>query len=200
MIISAKGIEAYIKGLLQFPFLRLLRSSLDSRFTQNSGNLFPLKFIDLFFPGVSIANTFMLNTSQLNSNEMFPFAQIAQTGSTEEKARQLHRLLLDLSKDESEKELRYAIRQTSDFFREKYFGLTERQIKTRILEVMKDYFDGEEYRGLEIDNLAEQTGIKESQLLPVVKAMVAGGILLEGRRRRWQEPGKHYNSIYKLKA
>lgn len=200
MNISNRGIEAYIKGLLQFPFLRLLRSSLDSRFTQNSSNLFPLKFIDLFVSRGFNCYYFMLNTSQLNSNEMFPFAQIAQTGSTDEKARQLHRLLLDLSKDESEKELRSAIRQTSDFFREKFFGLSERQVKTRILEVMKDYFDGEEYRGLEIDNLAEQTGIKESQLLPVLKAMVAGGAVLEGRRRRWQEPGKHYNSIYKLKA
>lgn len=139
----------------------------------------------------------MLETLQINASELPPFAQI---GSSEDKARQLHRLLLDLSRDESEKELRSAARATADFFREKFFGLTEKQIRSRILEVLKDYYDGEVHHPLEIDNLSEQTGIKEEKLLPVLKSMVADGTLLEGRRRRWQEMGEHYNPLYKLKG
>lgn len=139
----------------------------------------------------------MLNTLQINTSELPPFAE---TGSSDEKARQLHRFLLDLSKDESEKELRSAARATADFFREKFFGLTEAQIKTRIIETLKDYYDGEEYHALEIDNLTELIGVKSSKLLPIVKQMVEAGTLLEGRRRRWSEPGKHYSSIYKLKG
>ncbi len=68
------------------------------------------------------------------------------------------------------------------------------------MEVLTEYFDGEIHHALEIDNLAEQTGIKEEKLLPVVKAMVEDGTLLEGRRRRWQEMGEHYNPLYKLKG
>jgi predicted alpha-1,6-mannanase (GH76 family) len=139
----------------------------------------------------------MLDTLQLNSSDLTLFAP---TASTEDKAKLVHRLLLDLSKDESEKELRSAVRQTADFFREKFFGLTEKQTRSRIMEVLKDYFDGETHHALEIDNLAEETGIRAEKLLPVVQRMVQDGILIEGRRRRWQEVGKHYNPIYKLKG
>jgi len=143
----------------------------------------------------------MLETNILNSETLQPNSPFAflQSDLTDEKAKKLHRLLLDLSKDESEKELRSIVRQTADFFREKFYGKTDAQIRTAIIEVLKDYFDGETYNPLEIDNLAEETGIKEDKLLPVLEKMVAEGILLQGRRRRYQEPGKHYNPIYKLK-
>lgn len=134
----------------------------------------------------------------LQINAALPFFQ---TNSSEEKAQLLHRLLLDLSKDATaEKEAKWAFRSTADFFREKFFGPTEAQIKLRITNTLEDYFDGETYRPLEIDNLAELTGISEEKLLPVLNKLVADGTLVEGQRRRWQEMGKHYNPLYSLNA
>jgi hypothetical protein len=135
----------------------------------------------------------MLEALQINA--ALPFRQI---DSSEEKAKLLHRLLLDLSKDTSEKEAKWAFRSTADYFREKFFGPTETQIKLRITGILEEYFDGESYRPLEIDNLAELTGIAEEKLLPVLEKLVADGTIVQGRRRRWQEMGKHYNSLYSL--
>lgn len=70
----------------------------------------------------------MLETLQKNENTLVPFFHIAS--SSDERAKLLHRLLLDLSKDESEKELRSAVHQTADFFREKFFGLKNRYFST----------------------------------------------------------------------
>ena len=137
----------------------------------------------------------MQNTVETTPDNPLSFFQI---DSNDEKAQKLHRLLLDLAKDTDEKEVKTIFRSTADFFRDKFFGLTEAQIKTRIKEALEDYFDGEVYHALEVDNLAEETGIKEAILLPVLKKMVADGTLLQGRRRRWQEMGEHYNPIYKL--
>lgn len=118
--------------------------------------------------------------------------------STEEAAKKLHRLLLDLSKESAEKESASAFRKTADFFRETYFGLTEKKIKSKIVECLEDYFDGETYTALEIENIAEQTGITEENLLPVINRMVKAKVLICGRRRRWNELGEHYNPLYKL--
>ncbi len=139
----------------------------------------------------------MIEALQTNSDVALPFFQL---DLPEEKAKLLHRLLLDLSKHTSEKEAKYAFRQTADYFREKFFGPTETQIKARVREALKDYFDGETYTALEIDNLSELTGVVEEKLLPVLQKMVSEGTLIQGRRRRWQEFGKHYNPIYKLKG
>ena len=114
------------------------------------------------------------------------------------RAAKVKQLLLDLSKDETDKELKSVFRQTADFFRESFFGLTSKQIRSRITRVLEDYFDGETYTALEIDNLVEQTGIKEDALLPILSKMVAAGHIIQGRRRRWNELGEHYNAIYKL--
>jgi hypothetical protein len=141
----------------------------------------------------------MLNStntlSPLNDRQSHPFSNLT---NKEDKAKKIHRLLLDLARDESEKELKSVYRKTADFFREKVFGLTEAQIKSAILEVLEDYFDGIDYNAVEIDNISEVTGIKEKELLPVLNKMVAAGEILQGRRRRFQEFGEHYNAIYKL--
>lgn len=136
---------------------------------------------------------------QNNSDNLsHPFLPNLKT-SQEDKAKQLHRLLLDLAKDESEKELKSIYRRTADFFRDSVFGKSEKQIRACLLEVFKEYFDGETFVALEIENLAEETGISADKLQPVLDQMVARGEVLMGRRRRWQEAGKHYNPIYKLK-
>ncbi len=125
-----------------------------------------------------------------------PFS-IHDSAST--RAAKVKQLLVDLSRDEDDKELRSAFRATAEFFRESFFGLTKKQIRTRIKNCLEDYFDGEEYRALEIDNIFELTGIKPEKLQPVLEKMVKQKIVLQGRRRRWNEPGEHYNAIYKLR-
>jgi hypothetical protein len=143
----------------------------------------------------------MLNStntlSPLNDRQSHPFFT---STNEKDKADQLHRLLLDLAKNTSEKELKSVFRKTADFFREAVFGKTQAQIRTAVLEALKDYFDGEECAPLEINNLEELTGIDEPELLPVLNKMVAAGEILQGRRRRYNEAGAHYNAIYKLKV
>lgn len=117
----------------------------------------------------------------------------------DEKAKKIHRLLLDLAKNEQEKEMKSIFRQTADFFRDTVFGKSEKQIRSCIIGVLEDYFDGENYVALEIENIAEESGIKIEALQPVLDKMVKKGEILQGRRRRFQEAGKHYNPIYKLK-
>ena len=118
--------------------------------------------------------------------------------SSEEQARKLYRLLLDMSKDTSEKEAKSAYRRTADFFRESYFGLTQKAMRARIVKFLEEFFDGEIYPGLEIENIAEETGIKEETLAPVLDRMVKRKIIVVGRRRRYNEMGEHYNALYKL--
>ena len=134
--------------------------------------------------------------SESSINSLHP--SLFKPASARDTALRLHRLLLDLSKDTSEKEASKALRKTADFFRETYFGLTEKKIRSRIVECLEEYFDGEIYTPLEIENIAEVTGLKEEILLPVINRMVKQKILIQGRRRRFNEWGEHYNPIYKL--
>ena len=136
------------------------------------------------------------NLSKATDN--FPHPSLENLTGTE-KARLLHRLLLDSSRDTAETEASAAFRKTADFLRETYFGLTEKKIRCKIRECLEDYFDGENYVALEVDNIGELTGIAVEVLLPVLQRMTKAGILLQGRRRRWNELGEHYNPIYKLR-
>ena len=121
------------------------------------------------------------------------------TDTAAEKADKIKKFLVYLSEKTEEEELRSSIRQTADFFRERYFGFSERQIKSKIIKVLEDYFDGESYIGIELENLAEETGLKEKTLAPVLQMMIKTGIILEGRRRRHNEMGEHYNALYRLR-
>ncbi|MBS1797824.1 MAG: hypothetical protein JSS81_28645 [Acidobacteria bacterium] len=118
---------------------------------------------------------------------------------SEDKARKIHRLLLDMARDESEKEVKSVIRKTADFFRENFFGKTRAQIKAAIVSVLEDYCDGQEAHPVEINNLAELTGIREKELKPALSELAGEKKILVGRRRRFNEPGEHYNLIYKLR-
>ncbi len=140
----------------------------------------------------------MPNSNTLPSNNSLSHPFFSQLNSKEDKARKIHRLLLDFAKDESEKDLKSICRQTADFFREAFFGKTEAQVRTAIIKVLEDYFDGKYYTALELEDLAEETRIGAETLLPVIRQMVSEKLIVEGRRRRWNEPGRHYNSIYKL--
>lgn len=136
----------------------------------------------------------------LPSNDLTPFSHpFSNDLNSKDKARQLHRLLLDCARDESEKEVSSMYRKAADFFRETFFGKTEAQIKAAILEVLRDYCDGSDSHPLEVINLVELTGISEKELIPVLGGMVLSGEIIQGRRRRYNEAGNHYNAIYKLK-
>lgn len=149
-------------------------------------------------PVETLTNQFPLILQSSQSSAARP--QLPDTvDSADEKAKKVHRFLLDLARDESEKEARTIFRATADFFRESYFGLTDKQIKARIVRVLEEFFDGEVYRALEIENIAELSGIAEETLQPVLNRMVRRGEIEPGRRRRHNEMGAHYNPIYRLK-
>jgi hypothetical protein len=148
----------------------------------------------------------MLNSSNTLPSTNFDLSSLPtlfnsdQSASTDEKAKKIHRFLLDLAKSESEKEMKSFFRQTADFFRDTVFGKSEKQIRSCIINVLEDYFDGENYVALEIENIAEESSIRIEALQPVLDNMVKKGEILQGKRRRFQEAGKHFNPIYKLKT
>lgn len=135
----------------------------------------------------------------LSTQNNLPFSHPVSELTSEEKAKQLHRLLLDCARDESEKEISSMYRKAAEFFRETFFGRTEAQIKAAIIEVLKDYCDGIDAHPVEINNLAELTGIDDKELIPVLQSLVLAGEIVQGRRRRYNEAGMHYNAIYKLR-
>ena len=140
-----------------------------------------------------------MHNSNVLPDTLQSFSHPSTNLNKEDKARQLHRLLLDMAKDESEKEVSSLYRKTADFFRTTFFGRTEAEIKSSIIEVLKDYCDGEKDHPVELINLVELTGINEKELIPILNKLVLTGEIEQGRRRRHNEAGKHYNALYRLK-
>ena len=115
-----------------------------------------------------------------------------------ERAAEIHKYLVSLARDESEKDLRSIYQRTADFFKDEFFGKSEAKIRTAITRSLEDYFDGDDYIPVELENIAELTQIKKKVLLPVIEKMVNTGEIAEGRRRRHLEAGTHYTPVYRL--
>lgn len=133
-----------------------------------------------------------------NSSVSHPFLTFSEQETPDEKAKKLKEFLIKLSKQPEVTEYRSILRRAADAVREKRFGFTVKKIEAKLTEVFEEYFDGECFHYLEIDNLSELTKIPENNLLPVLEKMIAAGKVETEKRRRWQEFGKHYNILYRL--
>jgi acetate kinase len=107
-------------------------------------------------------------------------------------AARLKQLLLDLSKEEDYKDFRSIIRAAADSVREKAFGYNRSVTKRKILKLLAEFF------ALELDDITFETGIGEKEIKAALDDLIKENKIVEGRRRRWQEAGKHYNPIYEL--
>lgn len=72
------------------------------------------------------------------------------------------------------------------------FGFDEKEIEEKVLFALYDH------DCLEIENLCELLKMPEKSVLPVVDRLISENVVRTEKRRRWQEPGKHYNPIYYL--
>lgn len=134
-----------------------------------------------------------------NSALPHPNLTFSPEESEKEKAQKLKDFLIGLSRQPEVTEYRSIIRQAADSIREKAFGISDRKIETKLLAAFEEYFDGEEYNYLEMSDLIELTGLREKFLTPVLTKMIAKEQVETSERRRWNEPGKHYNDLYRLK-
>jgi len=116
-----------------------------------------------------------------------------------DKAKKLKEFLIGLSKQPEVVEYRSIIRQCADAVREKAFGISEKRVESRLSEAFQEYFDGENYRFVEMCDLEDLTALSEKILAPVLDKLIKKGIVETSQRRRWNEPGKHYNLLYRLK-
>lgn len=109
-------------------------------------------------------------------------------------AEKLKILLLSLSRDPDNAAYRSILRSAADAIRETAFGYNRSVTKRKVLKLLS------EYDCLELSDLTDETGIAEKEIREAIEEMIADGSVMRGRRRRWQEPGKHYNDIFFLKA
>jgi len=126
-----------------------------------------------------------LNPS-VNSNSDFAPLPIFDTGD------QLKNLLLMLSRRPENQKYRATLRKAADEIREKAFGYNRQTTKRKILKLIA------EFHICEIDDFIDETGIAESEIRAALAELAAEGAITVGRRRRWQEMGKHFNEIFEL--
>lgn len=87
----------------------------------------------------------------------------------------------------------------ADSVRVKAFGYNRQTTRRKIMKLLI------EFHRLEIEDLTDETKIPEKEIKAAISELVAMGSVKhgekfyrvqEGKRRRWQEPGKHYNKLY----
>lgn len=106
----------------------------------------------------------------------------------------LKALLLNLSRQPEYGEYRSILRSAADSVREKAFGYNRQTTRKKILKLLN------EFHCLEIDDLTDETRISEKEIRAALDDLIAEEKVIRGQRRRWQEPGKHYNAVYYLKS
>lgn len=126
---------------------------------------------------------------QLNQSTNAP--QILDSAETH--AAGLKQLLLDLSKDEKNKDFRTILRDAASSIREKAFGYNRAVTKKRICKLLA------EFECCEIYDFTDELGLPEKEIKAAILDLLKEEKIVEGKRRRWQEAGKHYNPIYELK-
>lgn len=102
----------------------------------------------------------------------------------------LKQLLLELSKRPEFAVHKSTLRSAADRVREIAFGYNRETTKRKIMKLLQ------EFHQLEIDDLTDETRIAEKEIRAGLAELIAAGRVKLGHRRRWQEPGKHYNELF----
>jgi hypothetical protein len=109
------------------------------------------------------------------------------------RAESINKLLQKLAKTETDKELRIAIKESIKTIRTRVLGHTIKEVKAIVMELLNDYYT------LETADLIALSGVHENQMNFVLQIMEEQNLIEKGKRRRWHEPGKHYNDLWGLK-
>lgn len=133
----------------------------------------------------SFDNTHLTQTTRLSHPPL-------NSSAAESPADRLKNLLLSLSRDPENKAYKSILRAAADSVRHTAFGYNRATTKRKILKLL------EEFTCLEVVDITDETGIAESEVKAALIELVADGKAVLGKRRRWQEPGKHYNEIYEI--
>lgn len=102
----------------------------------------------------------------------------------------LKQLLLELSKRPELAVHKSTLRSAANRVRETAFGYNRSATKKKILKLLQEFYQ------LEIDDLTDETKIAEKEIRAGLEELIAAGRVKRGHRRRWQEPGKHYNELF----
>ena len=120
-------------------------------------------------------------------------AENQQSDYNSSRAQKLKQLLLDLSKEEENTDFRSILRDAADKIRTKSFGFNRAVTKRKIINLIR------EFEICEMDDFLFEFKLPKTEITAALGELIAEEKIVEGRRRRWQEMGKHYNSIYSLK-
>jgi DNA-binding transcriptional ArsR family regulator len=97
-----------------------------------------------------------------------------------------------LSRRPENSKYKRTLRRAADEIREKAFGYNRQTTRRKILKLLS------EFHICEIDDFTCETGIAEPEIRAALAELAAENKIKIGRRRRWQEAGKHYNEIFEL--
>jgi hypothetical protein len=110
-----------------------------------------------------------------------------------ETAADLKQLLLDLSKASHLTPFARILREAAENVRTQAFGYNRAVTRKKILKALS------EFDCLEMDDLVDETRLPEVELLMALEELIVENVVTTDLRRRWQEPGRHYNVLYLLK-
>ncbi|MBX3288431.1 MAG: hypothetical protein KF855_03705 [Acidobacteria bacterium] len=139
---------------------------------------------------LSTAN-FRLQMHSLDNNTP-ENARLSHPFSPKDSALHLRDHLIALAQKPENSSFKSILRSAAESIRVTAFGYNRATTKRKILRLLK------EFHCLEILDIVDETNIKDSEIKAALAELVCESKIRLGKRRRWQEPGKHYNEIYEL--
>ena len=153
---------------------------------------------------ISVIKFILRRVNRCGSNLLLPMnnpdlsrpisANIPQPDLNNSRAAKLKQLLLDLSKDEEHQDFRSILREAADRVRQKAFGFNRSVTKRKILNLIR------EFEICEMDDFLDELKLPKKEIAAALDELEAEKKILVGKRRRFQEAGKHFNLIYKIQT
>lgn len=107
-----------------------------------------------------------------------------------ENADKLKQTLLELSRQDENRYFQSVLLAAATAVREQTHGVNVVSARNKIVKVFQ------EFKSLEIDDLTDETKLSEADIRKVLTKLLDENLIIEGKRRRWQEAGKHYNELW----
>jgi hypothetical protein len=107
-----------------------------------------------------------------------------------ENADRLKQTLLELSRAEENRYFQSVLLAAATAVRETTHGVNPNSARNKIVKLFQ------EFTSLEMDDLTDETKLAEADIRKVLAKLVDENLIVEGKRRRWQEAGKHYNELW----
>lgn len=135
------------------------------------------------------------STLDQNSDFSHPFFDFFNSDDSEtDRAKKLNKLLLDISREPSMKSFSPSLRAAVDTIRSKFIGYNRNVTKNKILKLIK------EFQICEMADFLDEYDIDKKEIRAALDDLIREGKVYADPkgRRRWQEPGEHYNETFRL--